>query len=479
MYPKPKAIFIYTLFFVVFLLPFSRANLPSWMCGPYTLCQVAERYGTVLDPEVVAKLARTTEAGTTMKGLADAAHQLGMKAVGQKTNYQNLLKLTPPLIALVKAQDSFTANHFIVIDKAEQDQIETWDVNRGYAIRPKAIFESIWDGYVLVISQPVLQQGLADAPDIEIDAPTHDFGTLPQMESTEHTFTIKNVGNLPLEILEVTTSCTCEKVELQEKIIPPNGETKLEVRYRGSTNSGKTRVAVYLKTNDPDEPEVVVSLFGVINGIAGVYPGHFNLGDIGQGESIRQSFVIYPRTYGHKLTVKSVKSSSPLIKTKLQRVKGKDILARVSFEIPRLPMGPFRETITVTTDAEKYSEIHVGIEGVVVGELLLEPDQFFMGFLKIDKPVRRTVILEKRGKADLEILKVENSLSFVEIKIIPVKPGKKYQIEATCTPTADSSKLIRDVVKIYTNKKNNRCWKSQCMVFFKSRLRAQTQKSKV
>ena len=451
---KSKAIFINTLIFVGFLLSFSQAELPSWMCGPYTLCQVAERYGRVLDPEVVAKLARTTETGTTMKGLADAAYQLGMKAVGQKTTYQNLLQLTPPFIALVKTPDSATANHFIVVDKIEPNQIETWDVNRGYAIRPKEVFESIWDGYVLIISPPSPQRGIpANAPDIEIDTPIHDFGTLPQMESAEHTFTIKNVGNLPLEILEVTPSCTCEKVALQEKTIPPGGKTGLEVRYRGSTNSGKTRVAVYLKTNDPDEPEVVVSLFGVINGIAGVYPGHFNLGDIGQEESIRKSFVIYPRTYGHKLTVKSVTASSPLINPKLQRVKGEDILARVNFDIQRLPPGPFRETITVTTDAEKYSEIHVGIEGTVVGELLLEPNQFFMGFLQVDKPIRRTVTVEKRGKADFEILEVKKSLPFVEIKIVAVEPGKKYQIEATCTPPAASPKLIRDVIEIHTNSK--------------------------
>ena len=240
---------------------------------------------------------------------------------------------------------------------------------------------------------------------------------------------------------------------MQEKTIPPGGKTGLEVRYRGSTNSGKTRVAVYLKTNDPDEPEVVVSLFGIINGIAGVYPGHFNLGDIGQEESIRKSFVIYPRTYGHKLTVKSVTASSTLIKPKLQRVKDKDILARVNFDIQQFPLGPFRETITVTTDAEKYSEIHVGIEGTVVGDLLLEPNQFFMGFLQVNKPVRRTVTVEKRGKADFEILEVKQSLPFVEIKIVAVEPGKKYQVEATCTPTAASPKLIRDVVQIHTNSK--------------------------
>jgi len=452
--PKPKTLLITIVpILVAVLLTYSRSELSSWMCGPYTLCQVAERYGKVIDPEVVAELSRTTEGGTTMKGLADAAHQLGMKAVGQKTNYQNLLQLTPPLIALVRTQDSASGNHFIVIDKIAQDQIEIWDVNRGYAIRPKEVFESMWDGYVLVISPPIQQQISVDAPDIEIAEPIHDFGAIPQLEVIEHTFTIKNVGQQPLNILEVNPSCACEKVDLKEKMIPPGGQTSLDVRYRGSTNGGKTRVAVYLKTNDPDEPEVVVSLVGVSNGIAGVYPGHFNLGNIGQEESIRKSFVIYPRTSGSKLTVKSIRASSPLVKTKLQKVKDKDILARVNFEIQRLPLGPFRETITVTTDAEKYSEIHVGVEGIVVGELLLEPDQFFMGFLKVDTPVRRTVTVEKRGKADLEILKVENRLPYVDVKIVAVEPGKKYKIEATCTPTASSPKSIRDIVQIHTNSK--------------------------
>ena len=88
-------LFITILIFVGCMLNLSSAGLETWMCGPYTLCQVAERYGKVLDPEVVAKLSKTTEQGTTMKELADAAYQLGMKVVGQKTTYSNLNQLTP------------------------------------------------------------------------------------------------------------------------------------------------------------------------------------------------------------------------------------------------------------------------------------------------------------------------------------------------------------------------------------------------
>lgn len=447
-------LFFTILIFTGCMLNLSLADLETWMCGPYTLCQVAERYGKVFDPNVVAKLSKTTEQGTTMKGLADAAYQLGMKVVGQKTTYSNISQLTPPLIALVKVQDNIITNHFVVIDKIEANQIEIWDVNKGYEIYSKEKFESMWEGYVLLISLlPPQSQVSVDAPDIQIDTPIHDFGTLPQMEPVNHEFIIKNVGMLPLEILEVHPSCNCEKVELEEKVIPSGEQTKLNVSFQGTSNSGKTRVAVYLKTNDPDEPNVVVSMFGIINGVARVYPGHFNLGNITQEESIRKSFLIHSRSYGYELKVKSVKSSSPGIKPKLHKVKDKEILARVNFEIGKLPLGPFRETIIVTTNAEKYSEIHIGIEGTVIGELLLEPNQYFFGFLQVGKPVHRTVTVEKHGKPDLKILKVEENLSFVDIKIIPVEPGRKYKINAICAPTAASPKSIRDVVKIHTNSK--------------------------
>ena len=449
-----KDTFFYTILAVAFsLLPAGQAELPYWMCGPYTLCQVAERHGVVVKPERVAALAGTTKAGTTMKGLANAAAQLGMQPVGQKINYRYLRRLTPPLIALVKTPDNSSSAHFIVIDKIERNQIEIWDVRRGYSILPKKKFESMWEGYVLVLSPPRPQEAVpADAPDIEIDAPSYDFGVIPQMEKVEHSFTIKNVGGSPLEILEVDPSCTCEKVNLRAKVIPSGETTQLDVHYRGSTNSGKTRVAVYLKTNDPDEPAAVVSLFGIVNGTAGVYPGHFNLGEIGQDELVRKSFVIYRPAFD-TIQVKSVKSSSSQVQTKFQRLDEIDLIARVHFDLQGLPLGPFRETITVTTDAEKYSEIYVGVEGTVVGELLLEPNQFFTGFLQVDTPVHRTVTLEKRGEGDLEILKVENSLSIVQTKIVPVELGKKYQIEATCTPTASSPKSIRDVIEIHTNSK--------------------------
>jgi len=79
------------IFLIVILLSISISSMAadidlSWMCGPISLCHIAERYGMVLDKQTVATLAGTTETGTSMKGLADAAYNMGMKSVGMKTN---------------------------------------------------------------------------------------------------------------------------------------------------------------------------------------------------------------------------------------------------------------------------------------------------------------------------------------------------------------------------------------------------------
>ena len=76
-------------------------------------------------------------------------------------------------------------------------------------------------------------------------------------------------------------SCTCEKVDLRAKVIPSGETTQLDVHYQGSNNSGKIRASVYLRTNDPDEPEMVVSLFGIVKlstGLRGSIRGISTLG---------------------------------------------------------------------------------------------------------------------------------------------------------------------------------------------------------
>lgn len=92
-------------------------------------------------------------------------------------------------------------------------------------------------------------------PVIQVEPPSHDFGTIPQ-EVVSHSFTVKNNGNETLVIAEVTTSCGCTTAEIDKKKISPGDEATLTVTFDPIVHDtmGKTTRTVFLETNDPKSP---------------------------------------------------------------------------------------------------------------------------------------------------------------------------------------------------------------------------------
>lgn len=99
-------------------------------------------------------------------------------------------------------------------------------------------------------------------PEIEIIPNTYDFGNIG-MDEVGTTFIVKNRGNAPLKILRVSTSCGCTTAEVEEEEIPPKAETKLKVRMDSKVMgniSGKVLRTIYVRSNDPRQEEVEVTI---------------------------------------------------------------------------------------------------------------------------------------------------------------------------------------------------------------------------
>lgn len=99
-------------------------------------------------------------------------------------------------------------------------------------------------------------------PDIEVEITQHDFGTIEQGTVVTLDIPVRNVGDADLNIEAVVTSCGCTTAELEPTVIPPGGEGTLRVRYNSGLHpdEGPIRRDVFIASNDPDEPEVVVVL---------------------------------------------------------------------------------------------------------------------------------------------------------------------------------------------------------------------------
>ncbi len=122
-------------------------------------------------------------------------------------------------------------------------------------------------GYFNAVPAP--QDEAMSRPQIEMAPLSFDFGDVQYGEIVKHTFQIKNLGNEILEIKKVATSCACTSAQASQEKINPQEEADLLVTYNtglmsGSHAKGEQERIIYIKTNDPINPQVEVMIYAYV-----------------------------------------------------------------------------------------------------------------------------------------------------------------------------------------------------------------------
>lgn len=70
-------------------------------------------------------------------------------------------------------------------------------------------------------------------------------------EEQDTSFTISNIGNRPLAIQEIITSCGCLATNYSQKPIPPNGKIAIQITYKADTPGYfKKHIKIYCNTEN-------------------------------------------------------------------------------------------------------------------------------------------------------------------------------------------------------------------------------------
>lgn len=99
-------------------------------------------------------------------------------------------------------------------------------------------------------------------PQVKVSPVGFDFGDIGS-DSVTTTFAVSNQGNGPLQIESVTTSCGCTTAEISHQTIGPGESANLTVNFDPQAHAGAVGQflrSVYLRTNDPANPEVEVQI---------------------------------------------------------------------------------------------------------------------------------------------------------------------------------------------------------------------------
>jgi len=104
----------------------------------------------------------------------------------------------------------------------------------------------------------------APAPRIRVEPERFDFGNVLPEKTLRKEFTIRNFGNAPLELENVSTTCGCTAALAGAKRVEPGGSTPLRVTFETRRFSGKVERKVLVRSNDPETPLLEVRLAATV-----------------------------------------------------------------------------------------------------------------------------------------------------------------------------------------------------------------------
>lgn len=122
-------------------------------------------------------------------------------------------------------------------------------------------------GYLKAVPTSPPEQNSIQGPKIMVEPKVFDFGEVQRPAVVDHEFTVKNTGRETLEIRRVSTSCSCTTAKIDKKEIEPGEKAALVVTYdSGAMKHEKGRIEriVYIKSNDPDNPQLEVTIYASV-----------------------------------------------------------------------------------------------------------------------------------------------------------------------------------------------------------------------
>ncbi|MBJ6801389.1 DUF1573 domain-containing protein [Geomonas propionica] len=160
------------------------------------------------------------------------------------------------------------------------------------------------------------------APELSVDRGTFNFGTVAQGKKVQHTFTIRNNGDAPLQIKKLEASCGCTAAKPSTSIIPPGKSAEIEVTFDSGSFSGKVQKTVTLNSNAGKTPVYTFTIEGTVLDQLQVTPRQVSLGAVSSSTATQAKVSV---TNNSNVTVKllnvSATSSSLQIRPTIRKAE--------------------------------------------------------------------------------------------------------------------------------------------------------------
>ena len=288
----------------------------------------------------------------------------------------------------------------------------------------------LWSVAVLVASLTVAPVAAGPAvPKLTCDEPKFVFGEMSNDRDVIHPFVIRNVGEAPLLIRNVRTSCGCTTTEITSKEIPAGGESRITAKFSLRGRSGPQEKNIYIESNDPQTPTFSLQLAGTATIEIAAQPAYVDFGRLKKGVRAEREVRIVGRT---NVTFHVVRLESPaggFTGSVQTNTDGREYVLKVTTEGQAEP-GVRQSTFIVVTDDPRFASIPVVVSASTPSDLVAVPSAIMLAASGSTQALSRVLTVYSPEAREFNLTAVEPPLAEIQTKTQKIGPGK-YRIDVT------------------------------------------------
>ena len=269
---------------------------------------------------------------------------------------------------------------------------------------------------------------ISAAPQIAVERPVCDFGSVTNGGQILHDFAIHNAGDAELQIDRVVSSCAaCLQASLEKTKIPPGGESILHTRLDLRLLNGTVSRAIALYCNDPNNDPLVVGLTGVVVPFYQVTPTEIDL-DLSRGQQMAAAEIV-PLLNLHAPLSQVLCDDTNIVASLSMEASNQFMLTLAAAK--SLPRG--NAAISLTIRSADSNDPPCRVTGFVHNppDLELIPER--LRFRPQAEPQMRILWLKQHGALPLILLDVVSPSDKFLCEIDPDSSGYDYRIYITAS----------------------------------------------
>ena len=262
------------------------------------------------------------------------------------------------------------------------------------------------------------------SPQITISEEEWDFGLVKPEEKPTHVFTIRNEGNEDLIIERVRVSCGCVQTSISTNRILPGKSAELKVIFDTMGYEGKLEKLIYIKSNDPEEPEkkikVKVDIEHQFKPKINTPATEWNMGLVSQGDILNLSFPVENQGDAELIidkidTYEHIQYNTTLPLRILPKEKFELILI---YDSTNHELGDVREAVQIYCNDPTTESFVIRISGYIkekeIPEISISPTGVILNLAAdSEEGAIGKFILKNSGDENIKIISVKSSTDYL------------------------------------------------------------------